>query len=64
LAAAWWQAGVITNGVVYLGATVGGGTGRSPLAGTFATIEDASGVEFESMRSVGDDVAITFKRLQ
>ena len=64
LAAAWWQAGVISNGVVYVGAKVGGGTGRSPLAGAFVTIEDASEVEFETMRSVGDDVAITFKRRQ
>lgn len=64
LAAAWWRAGVISNGMVYVGAKVGGGTGRSPLAGPFATIEDASEVEFESMRSVGDDVAIAFRRRQ
>jgi diaminohydroxyphosphoribosylaminopyrimidine deaminase/5-amino-6-(5-phosphoribosylamino)uracil reductase len=62
VAAAWWQAGVITNGVVYIGSKVGGGTGRSPLAGLFATIEGASTVEFETVRSVGDDVVIAFRK--
>ena len=62
LAGAWWRAGVISNGMVYIGAKVGGGTGRSPLAGLFATIEDASEVEFEAVRNVGDDVVIAFRK--
>lgn len=62
LAAAWWRAGVISNGMVYIGAKVGGGTGRSPLAGLFATVEDAFEVEFEAVRNVGDDVVIAFRK--
>lgn len=62
LAGAWWRAGVVSNGMVYIGAKVGGGTGRSPLAGLFATIEDASEVEFEAVRNVGDDVVIAFRK--
>jgi diaminohydroxyphosphoribosylaminopyrimidine deaminase/5-amino-6-(5-phosphoribosylamino)uracil reductase len=64
VAGAWWRAGVITNGVVYIGSKVGGGTGRSPLTGLFATIENASDVEFETVRNVADDVVITFRRSQ
>lgn len=62
LAGAWWRAGVISNGMVYIGAKVGGGTGQSPLTGLFATIEDASEVEFEAVRNVGDDVVIAFRK--
>lgn len=64
LAAAWWRAGVVSDGVVYLGARVGGGRGRSPMAGVLTTIGDASDVEFEAMRSVGADVMLTFRRTQ
>ena len=64
LSGAWWRAGMISNGVVYIGAKVGGGTGRSPMAGLFVTIEDASDVEFEAVRSVGEDVVIAFRRGQ
>lgn len=61
---AWWRAGVITNGEVHVGSRIGGGSGRSPLGGLFATINDASSVEFETVRNVGDDVVIVFRRLQ
>lgn len=64
LAAAWWRAGVVDNGFVYIGAKIGNGGGRSPLAGHFATLGDASDVEFESVRNVGDDVVIAFRRSQ
>lgn len=62
ISGAWWRAGVITNGYVFIGSRVGGGTGRSPMAGTFATIADAGDVEFRSVRSVGDDVVIAFEK--
>lgn len=62
LAGAWWRAGVITQGVVYVGAKVGGGTGRSPMSGIFSTIGDAEDVEFETVRGVSDDAVIVFKR--
>lgn len=61
ISGAWWRAGVIDNGYVYIGARVGGGTGRSPLGGVFSTIADARDVEFRSVRSVGEDVVIAFE---
>jgi diaminohydroxyphosphoribosylaminopyrimidine deaminase/5-amino-6-(5-phosphoribosylamino)uracil reductase len=62
LAGAWWRAGVIAEGFVHIGAKVGGGTGRSPMAGVFATIADADAVEFEMVRNVSDDVVIAFRK--
>lgn len=59
---AWWKAGVIDNGYVYIGNRIGGGTGQSPLAGDFATITEAAEVEFHSVRAVGDDVVIAFRK--
>lgn len=58
----WWGAGIIDEGLVYVGARVGGGGGRSPMAGMFATISAATDVEFKDVRSVGDDVAIAFEK--
>lgn len=64
LARAWWDADVVTDGLVYIGARVGGGTGKSPLSGTFSTIAAASAVEFGETRSVGHDIVISFERKQ
>lgn len=63
LARAWWDGGVVNNGLVYVGAKVGGGTGKSPLSGTFPTITAASDVEFGEVRSVGHDVVISFEKV-
>ena len=62
LAGAWWRAGVVSAGLVYVGASVAGGSGQSPLAGTFSTIGDADEVEFGPVRNVGIDVLIEFQR--
>lgn len=62
LASAWWRAGVVSRGVVYVGAKVGGGIGQSPLAGLFATMTEADEVEFDTVRSVSDDAVITFRK--
>ena len=62
LTRAWWQAGVVTDGAVYIAAKIGGGTGRSPMAGVFDTVTDAVDVEFGPVEDVGDDVFVTFKR--
>jgi diaminohydroxyphosphoribosylaminopyrimidine deaminase/5-amino-6-(5-phosphoribosylamino)uracil reductase len=59
---AWWRAGVVTGGFVHIGAKVGGGAGRSPMAGVFARIADADDVEFDTVRNVSDDVVIAFRR--
>jgi diaminohydroxyphosphoribosylaminopyrimidine deaminase/5-amino-6-(5-phosphoribosylamino)uracil reductase len=62
VAGAWWRAGVVDNGVVHIGAKVGGGTGRSPMAGVLTTIADADDVEFDTVRNVSDDVVIAFRK--
>lgn len=62
LTGAWWRAGVIDAGVVYVGARVGGGVGMSPLYGVFGSIDDASDVVITSARVVGGDVRIGFER--
>lgn len=64
LAGAWWRAGVVSTGVAYIGARVGSGPGRSPLAGAFTTITEAVDVEFDTVRSVGEDVVIEFRKRQ
>jgi diaminohydroxyphosphoribosylaminopyrimidine deaminase/5-amino-6-(5-phosphoribosylamino)uracil reductase len=62
LAGAWWRAGLIDRGVVYVGARMGGGAGRAPLEGVFANIDQTAEVEFVQVSSVGSDVLIEFVR--
>ena len=62
VARAWWQAGVVSDGVVYIGSIVGGGTGKSAMAGVFSNIDDAVEVEFRRVAGVGSDVVIEFER--
>ena len=62
LAGAWWNAGVVNRGVVYLAAKVGGGAGLAPLGGVFGTIEGAEIVEITATRSLGPDQRIDFVR--
>lgn len=62
LAGAWWRAGVVTSGVFYVGAKIGGGAGAGPLAGAFSTLTDADSVNIRDMRSVGGDLRIEFDR--
>jgi diaminohydroxyphosphoribosylaminopyrimidine deaminase/5-amino-6-(5-phosphoribosylamino)uracil reductase len=62
LAAAWWRAGVITDGHVYVAGLIGGGAGLPPIAGVFETIGDARDVELRAVRSVGQDVVISFEK--
>lgn len=61
LAAAWWRSGVVRDGRVYIAGRVGGGVGRQPMAGLFASIGDAREVELLGMHSVGNDVVISFE---
>lgn len=62
LAGAWWRAGAVHRGIVHIGGKIGGGVGRSPLGGVFATITDARDVEVDAVRSVSGDVIVTFWR--
>lgn len=62
LSGAWWSAGVVTRGVAYLGAKIGGGKGTGPLEGIFERIGDATEVMVSDVRSLGPDLRITFQR--
>jgi len=62
VARAWWTGGVVNNGLVYVGALLGGGTGRSPFGGAFPTITAATEVEFHDTRNVGGDVVLSFEK--
>jgi diaminohydroxyphosphoribosylaminopyrimidine deaminase/5-amino-6-(5-phosphoribosylamino)uracil reductase len=63
LAQAWWRAGVVTRGVVYLAARMAGGAGISPLAGRFESIEDAVEVHITQVRTLGDDIRVDFEQV-
>lgn len=63
VAGAWWRAGVVTRGVAYLAAKIGGGRGISPLGGTFPTIGEVSEVEITGVRSLGADYRVDFERI-
>jgi diaminohydroxyphosphoribosylaminopyrimidine deaminase/5-amino-6-(5-phosphoribosylamino)uracil reductase len=61
VAGAWWRAGVIDRGVVYLGAKVAGGSGRSPLEGVFGTLGEATVVSITGVNSLGGDLRVDFE---
>jgi diaminohydroxyphosphoribosylaminopyrimidine deaminase/5-amino-6-(5-phosphoribosylamino)uracil reductase len=61
LAGTWWRSGLIGRGVVYIGARIGGGTGLSPMAGGFESIETAEGVTIVATRVLGPDLRIEFE---
>jgi diaminohydroxyphosphoribosylaminopyrimidine deaminase/5-amino-6-(5-phosphoribosylamino)uracil reductase len=60
LAVAWWKAGVVDRGVLYVGARVGGGRGLAPLEGDFATMAESRPVNITEVRMVGPDIRIEF----
>lgn len=62
LAGAWWRAGVISKGIVYLGAKIGGGLGIPPLHAVFETLDQAVPARVTAVRSLGPDVRIDFER--
>jgi diaminohydroxyphosphoribosylaminopyrimidine deaminase / 5-amino-6-(5-phosphoribosylamino)uracil reductase len=60
LAGAWWRAGVIGRGVIYVGSQVAGGRGMAPIEGDFATMAQSSDVNIKDVRMVGPDIRIEF----
>lgn len=60
LTSSWWSSGVVSEGVVYVGARLGAGSGVAPFAGEFLSIADAEEVEVVDVRMVGTDVRIEF----
>lgn len=61
LAGALWRAGLVDEGVSYLGAVVAGGSADSPFSGVFATLGDARPVEIVDVRRVGPDLRVTWR---
>lgn len=61
LAGAWWRAGVVTRGVLYLAAKMGGGTGIGPLGGEFSSLAEAREVGIREVRRIGSDLRIEFE---
>jgi diaminohydroxyphosphoribosylaminopyrimidine deaminase/5-amino-6-(5-phosphoribosylamino)uracil reductase len=60
LAAAWWKAGLVGRGVLFVGAVIGGGRGLAPLEGDFATMAESRPVNITEVRMVGPDIRIEF----
>ena len=60
LAGSWWRAGLISRGVFYLGAKVGGGRGINPIAGEFMSLDDARAITIESVERLGPDLKVVF----
>lgn len=60
MASAWWNSGLVSIGIAYLGARMGGGAGIGPMSGAFPTIDAATDVEIVDVRMVGSDVRIEF----
>jgi diaminohydroxyphosphoribosylaminopyrimidine deaminase/5-amino-6-(5-phosphoribosylamino)uracil reductase len=60
LAGAWWRAGVVSRGIVYIGGLIGGGRGLAPLEGHFATMAESRPVNITEVRIVGPDIRIDF----
>jgi diaminohydroxyphosphoribosylaminopyrimidine deaminase/5-amino-6-(5-phosphoribosylamino)uracil reductase len=61
LAGAWWRSGVVSRGVIYLAARVGGGRGIPPLEGAFETMAESREVRIRDARMVGPDLRIEFE---
>ena len=62
LAGAWWRSGVVTRGVLYLGAKIGGGLGIPPLHAVFETLDEAEPAHVVAVHSLGPDLRIDFER--
>ncbi len=64
LTGAWWRAGVVSRGVIYVGPRMAGGRGMAPIEGDFATMAQSSAVNINDVRMVGPDIRIEFLPLE
>ena len=64
LAGAWWKAGVVSRGIIYVGSMVAGGRGLAPIEGDFATMAQSRHVNIRDIRMVGPDIRIEFLPLE
>jgi diaminohydroxyphosphoribosylaminopyrimidine deaminase/5-amino-6-(5-phosphoribosylamino)uracil reductase len=61
IAGEWVRADVVSRGIAYLAAKLGGGAGIAPLGGLFQTIDEARVVSITGMRSLGPDIRVDFE---
>ena len=64
LAGSWWEAGVVGQGVIYVGSQVAGGRGMAPIEGDFATMAQSRPVNIRDVHMVGADIRIDFLPLK
>jgi len=64
LSGAWWRAGVVGRGVIYVGPQLAGGRGMAPIEGDFATMAQSRAVNIKDVRMVGPDIRIEFLPLE
>ena len=64
LTGAWWTAGVVSRGVIYVGPRMAGGRGIAPIEGDFATMAQSRAVNINDVRMVGPDIRIEFLPLE
>ncbi|MBT8198619.1 MAG: bifunctional diaminohydroxyphosphoribosylaminopyrimidine deaminase/5-amino-6-(5-phosphoribosylamino)uracil reductase RibD [Acidimicrobiia bacterium] len=62
LAGSLWAAGLVDRVVVYVGGRIGGGLGKHPLAGDFATMADIDDVTVSAVELLGNTVKIMGER--
>ena len=60
LARSLFEAGIIDRIVIYYGAKLAGGTGRSAFAGSFATLAEARDLQISSVEVLGDDIRVEY----
>ncbi len=60
LARSLFAAGIVDRIVIYYGAKLAGGTGKSAFAGSFATLTDARDLQIKSVDVLGDDIRVEY----
>lgn len=61
LVGSWWRSGVVSRGVAYVGARIGGGRGMPAMGGAFASIDQAETAVITGIRQVGPDIRVDFE---
>ncbi|MFP5332160.1 MAG: bifunctional diaminohydroxyphosphoribosylaminopyrimidine deaminase/5-amino-6-(5-phosphoribosylamino)uracil reductase RibD [Acidimicrobiia bacterium] len=62
VAAALWEAGLITRGVHYLAARLAGGAGRGGFDRVFSTLDEALAIEIVAVTHLGGDLRVDWRR--
>ncbi len=60
LARSLFEAGIVDRIVIYYGAKLAGGAGKSAFAGDFSTLADARDLQIKSVDVLGDDIRVEY----